>query len=175
MAKRVSNVTPEESRIILEAWMEAVPRMPDVQRTVESFERVLYSENVVWYHGPTPQSFIYLTGVMPGLGASFHALNLDGRRVLADLTGLRQTVKEIMAENDLPRLVVYVPAPLTAVTRAAKDIGFKQEGRLRRATIFNGKATDLVVLGILFEELELGADLKKKRRRRRGRRKAKKS
>ena len=170
MAKRVSEITPEEARTILQAWTQAIPRLPDAQRTLESFEHILYAENVIWYHGPTPRCYVYLTGLVPGLGASFHVLNLDGRKVLSDIVGIRTIVKEIMAENDLQRLVAYVPAPLTAVVRAAKDLGFKQEGKLRKSTYFNGKPCDVIVMGLLFEELEIN-DKPKKRRRRRGRRK----
>lgn len=169
MAKRVRDITPEQSLSVLRAWVNSLPRQPDGYRSLDALNHILYDDQAVWFHGPTDNSYIYLTGVQPGIGAQIHAISLDGRRVLADMKGLRTLIKEIMAELELPRIQCFVPAPLVNIHKMCKDIGFSQEGRLRKSAYFNGDRTDMIVFGLLFEDIEIDPKPKQRRRRRRKR------
>jgi hypothetical protein len=167
MAKRITDL--KDARLLVEAWLESLPRQPDHQRTLESFESMLFREDAAWYEGPTSSSFIFITDINQD-SAAFHALNADGKRALADIGAVRQLVKEIMSEHTLRRLVSFVPSPLNAVKRAARDIGFQHVGTLRQASMFNGKPVGLDIFDLLYEEFDIQPKRKRSRRSRRKRR-----
>lgn len=167
--ERITNLSPEESRLIALAWLESLPRQIDDYRSVEALQEIL--AGAAWYRGPG-RSYFYITGFEPHR-AAFHALNLDGRKAMRDIGPIRTIIKEIMVDLGVGRLDTTVPAPLTKVRKACKELGFKHEGCLRKFAIFNNEPTDVHVLSILFEELTTTPP--KRRRRRRGRRKKEKA
>lgn len=166
MAEKITSLTPEDSRLIAVAWLEALPRQMDMYRSIEALQEALAV--ALWYRGPG-RSYLYLTGIAPSHMASFHALNLDGRKALRDLRAIRQTIKEIMEENELVRLHSTFPTSLTKVRKACKDLGFRHEGTLRKFGYFDGQLVDVHTMSILFEEFDV--EPPKRRRRRRSRRK----
>lgn len=165
MVEKMTSPSPEDTRLLALAWLEALPRQIDIYRSAEAFQEVL--TKATWYRGPG-RSYFYITGIEPHR-AGFHALNLDGKKGMRNISAVRTTIKEIMADLQLPRLDVTIPAPLTKVRKACRDLGFKHEGCLRRFTIFDGEPTDVHVMSVLFDEYNTVPP--KRKRRRRGRRK----
>ncbi|MCB0217558.1 MAG: GNAT family N-acetyltransferase [Caldilineae bacterium] len=54
----------------------------------------------------------------------------------------------------LNRISYHIPVPNQAALQAYTKIGFKEEGRLRKAIFRDGQYHDLIVLGILAEDWE---------------------
>jgi RimJ/RimL family protein N-acetyltransferase len=56
-------------------------------------------------------------------------------------------------ELNLQRIQLHVHETNTRAVRAYEKVGFKEEGRLRRAHFVDGRYVDVIVMGLLVEEL----------------------
>lgn len=181
---RIQEMPPELFRQIAQAWMRNAANMPDMNRNLDIMDWALSPNNAAWYQGPG-NSWIFLTQIEPSHMATMHALNLDGKKVLEDMKQVHALFREAMDEFSLRRLNVVLPSPAVKVAGAAQRVGFRHEGTMREATIFDGKFADLLIFGLLRsevpdEEKEEESDSGSpppapKKRRRRRRRKAKKT
>ena len=162
-------LTPEIEDLLQEAWLQNGPSMADADRPVERLAQLLFEQSAtVWYQGPG-KSWVYLTEVTPGSNANMHALNLDGWPAV-DVVLVRKLLAEAMQENNIHRLTIAIPAPVAHIAIAAQKLGFKKEGMLREACIFNQAPTDVTVFGLL--RPDVFGPPPKRRRRRRSRRKS---
>lgn len=167
MAYRLEDPDPETRILIIRSWLDSMPRQVDSERNLDALKALWADPGVIWYRGPG-RSFLYLTDLNPGLSASLHALNLDGKRSLK-IKEARSVLLSAMNEWSLHKLNALVPSPLLKVGSAVKALGFRHEGRIREVTLFNGLFTDIDFFGLLKTELE-GKPPKRRRRRRRSRR-----
>jgi hypothetical protein len=167
VAYRLDNPDVETQALIVQAWLESLPRQVDSERNLEALRALWEDPSVIWYQGPG-RSFVYLTDLTPGVAASLHALNLDGKISLR-VKEVRNILTEAMREWSLHKLNALIPSPLVRVGSAVKALGFRHEGRIREVSLFNGIFTDVDFFGLLRSELE-GQPPKKRRRRRRSRR-----
>lgn len=106
----------------------------------------------------------YITDIRPELDALCHFSFFDGRIKGRDKLA-KEMVKYVFKEYKFRRLTAHVPlflAPCSsgngkatpAVAAFIKSIGFKPEGRIRKAAIYRNTYFDVIIFGILREEAE---------------------
>lgn len=84
--------------------------------------------------------------------AQAHVVYFD--RSVADKEELGKKVLQWLFENfPLKRLTVRVPSIYYATVRHVKTLGFQQEGRLRSAVLIGGRWVDVLIFGVLREEV----------------------
>ena len=163
-------ITGYDAKLVLQleaAWAAAVPSMVDGVRSTDHLAWLLTKSDSQWYQIEGHRAWLYITEVQPGMGATVHALNLDGWDAV-ESPDVAKTLDEIMTEHNLLRLTAVVPAPVGKLHRALKMIGFEKEGRMRKSVVFNGRPTDAVIYGHLRKEVELEKAPRRRRRKRKG-------
>jgi hypothetical protein len=65
---------------------------------------------------------------------------------------LRKTLKEKMNESGLVRVTAIVPVDASEYTAYLKELGFRQEGTMRQAILYNDQLTDAHILGFLLTD-----------------------
>ena len=149
-----------------EAWAGNAERMQDADRDVAVLDYLLFQDggDSQWYQVEGHRTWLFVRNVVPGLSASLWALNMDGP---AALPSAKITLDEIMSEFQLQRLTVSIPSPLVKVAHAAQQLGFRHEGRLRSAMVYNGRVVDADIFGLIAEDPQTPRETPKRRRRRR--------
>jgi len=95
----------------------------------------------------------YATNIKPGLDATVHYSFFDGRHHgRVDMT--KRMLVYFFKMYDFQRLTVILPKYATKKTHnfVHKSLGFKEEGRIRNATLFDGEYFDVTIFGILKDE-----------------------
>ena len=157
---------------IKSAWAANSERMQDADRDGAVLDYLLFQDggDSQWYQVEGHRTWLFVRNVVPGLSASLWALNMDGP---AALPSAKITLDEIMSEFQLQRLTVSIPSPLVKVAHAAQQLGFRHEGRLRSAMVYNGRVVDADIFGLTLNEGNTtpsqGTNETPKRRRRRRR------
>lgn len=98
----------------------------------------------------------YVTRLRPAVDADVHYTFLDGRhRGRLELT--KAMLRYVFEHYQLRRVSAEIPVYATKYSfKFVKDLGFKEEGRKRRAALFDGKWFDRISFGLLREELDDG-------------------
>jgi len=170
MAARITRMTDEAYLKIVEAWHKNSSRMCDPDKRLEVLDYRLFNDGQTqWYQGPG-QSWMYISEIVPGGNANFHALNLDGQAAV-QVEVVRLILKEMFVENDLRRMSIILPSPLVKIAHAAQQLGFKHEGRMRDAAMYGGRLVDAEIFGMTHIDIDDGKHKKRKRKRRSRRRK----
>ena len=164
---KITDLTDDLVLQLEAAWAAAVPSMVDGCRSTDHLAWLLLQSDSQWYQIEGHRAWLYITDVQPGMGATVHALNLDGWDAVGS-PKVAETLAEIMDEHRLVRLTAIVPAPVGKLHRALKMIGFEKEGRMRKSVVFNGRPTDAVIYGHLRKEVELEKAPRRRRRKRKG-------
>ena len=135
---KIQEASLELYRQLQEAWADNASRMPDADRSLDILEYLLFSDGGAsqWYQVPKHKTWVLATAVIPGLSAEVRVLNLDGASAV---NAVAPVFQEILEEFDLRRLTALVPGPLVKIAHAAQQVGFKHEGRLHNAVIYNGR------------------------------------
>lgn len=96
----------------------------------------------------------YMTNIRPELDASVHYSFFDGRhRGRVELT--KAMLKYAFERYNFQRLTVEIPRYATDKTRNFVEtwLGFRKEGRKRKAALFDGEYFDVNIYGILRSEV----------------------
>lgn len=142
---------------ILDTWDNYSHRLVDDDRTTTRLASLLRPDTgAAWYPSPTTGYFFI---EQAGL---FGNITLLGDK---DPRSWRKSVRDAMLENALARVTAWVPSPVNEYKSFLRAIGFRPEGKMKLAAIYNNQFVDLDVYGFMI-------DYKSPRRRRRGRRKA---
>lgn len=175
---KVDTLTNEVAAEIEAAWTRSWKNQPDYARDWSYVAWLLTQSDMQLYRLEGHRSWIYLTNITPGVEATMHALNLEGQGGV-DPPAARQEILNAMREFNLHRLTVTIPAAFHKLNAATKKLGFRREGKMREAAVYDGKYVDMNVYGLMRREVEhdevksVAPPLRKKRRRRRrSRRKA---
>jgi hypothetical protein len=106
------------------------------------------TDDIPWYLVDDTVFVIYK--LRPGWDAELLTLNLH--RVPRD-KGFNE-LQQIFADFELQRLTLPVPYTIKKTKRAAHRLGFRMEGKLRDATVYEGIFQDLALLGAHRETFE---------------------
>jgi hypothetical protein len=177
----ISELQEEGYAELLALWLNTDSERPDAERGQALLDHLLFDDGgaSVWHIVP-PTGVFVLTKVVPGFAANITPIAL----YTVDAETAKAELRSVMREYDLRRIQCLVPAPVHAVRKNLKQIGFAEEGTLRDGTIYNDFYADAVVMGLHRSEVEAetplptagkaGSDVGKKRRRRRRRSRRKK-
>jgi len=118
----------------------------------QAFVQQLQSRDTVWLERTDGNGILYLTNVVRGLSATGHILYWDKK-----LRGREQftldTLKWLTKAVPLLKVNVFLPEFAKAAEAFTQRLGFRKEGVLRRWSVSQGKPFDMLVYGILAEEL----------------------
>lgn len=90
--------------------------------------------------------------VIPYRSADIHLTFWD-RRFKGRWEECRQTLKWLFHKFGLVRATAVIPEIAYATHTFVKSLGFKEEGRLRKGFLYNGRYLDLCIFGILKEDV----------------------
>ena len=147
---RLEDLKSEEFTLLHEAWAIAEKERIDALRGSESLNNILFG-GAVFYRISDHKAWIYVFHIVSGLGADMALVSLDDA---VEKDAFLATAKEVMRDYDLRRLSAYVPAPVTRIQHRLGKVGFEAEGRLKDATFYDERYTDMVILGFYRSEVE---------------------
>ena len=124
---------------------------------IEPFLSALLSKNAVWFEfydtiEVKPVGVAYVTQVHNGFDAVGHFTFWDktakGREPI-----VRNLMRRVFNTYDLHRMTAKIPVYQKGVLAFARRLGFEEEGRVREAVIYKENWNDLILLGIVRDEL----------------------
>jgi RimJ/RimL family protein N-acetyltransferase len=136
----------------------------NTQRLCALFDRAALEapiESLVEQHlRATPYTFVFgdfeggaqFWPVQEGHSAFFHYAAWSPRFLRRPALA-RAVLRDAFVRWRLRRVGWLIPDRATAVRRFAESLGFKQEGAIRRGSVYSDGAGDLLVYGLLAEEL----------------------
>lgn len=119
----------------------------------QRFIRGLQAPDSIWFEREDGNGVLYLTSVVPGLHAVGHFVYWDKRlrgREESTLGVMRWAMQPEVA--GLQKVNCYIPDYAITTRKFAEKLGMKQEGKIRRWSVSNGKLFDMFVYGITKEE-----------------------
>lgn len=163
---RVKTVDAELYFKIKTIWQNEAYTREDGDRSLEAMEENLLSDpGTYWYHGPTEDTFLYLSNLHSGQWGQLHFVNVGDWGAYEDRRNLLRVLKSMSDEFNLHLLRALVPAPVNRLKSLLRHLGFSYEGRLRKRLLYDGEWVDAEAFSILAEEID-GKSRKKKRKRR---------
>ena len=118
----------------------------------EHFLQVLLNRRSLVYELGDEIGIAAATDVIPGLNANFHLVMLD-RKLAGREPLIMQVVREMFDKLQLRRLTVSFPHDRATTKKLFERMGFRREGRLRNAFPYDNELKDLIIYGLLKEEL----------------------
>lgn len=96
---------------------------------------------------------LYFTNVIPHLSAQMNVLFWDGRLIKARVHTVRQALKIAQREFKLERIGCQIKWSNAALKRFLRDVGMVYEGTLRKGWVDGDGCHDLLLFGVIKEEL----------------------
>lgn len=163
---RVKKVDAELYLLINDIWEQETFLREDGDRSKDALDQVLIEDPLTyWYHGPSKDTFLYLSDVRAGQWARLHFVNVANWEAYKDRRKALRVLKEMVEDFDLSLIRAYVPAPVRRWQSLLKHLGFIYEGRLRKRLFYNGEWVDAEAYSILSEEISGKAEKRKRKRR----------
>lgn len=113
----------------------------------------VYSLFTDLYYKVEERGLIRVNGIVPGIEAIIHTVIWDKSEPLDTARKMKEVLALTFEQYDLVRCSTSTASVNEDNIRLAKLLGFKEEGRLRKGTLYNGEWFDTVVMGILKEEI----------------------
>jgi len=104
-----------------------------------------------WFVEVGELGIVYLTNVVIGRDADLNVMFWDRRLSMDRKAAVKAIVTTAFEKFQLPRITAYVPSTSAPMPRFLRDIGFQQEGVVRRGWS-NDPPIDSVLFGMLFDE-----------------------
>jgi len=166
---RVKAVDADLYFLIKDIWQHEAFMREDKTRSLEAMEHTLIDDpGTYWYHGPSEDTFLYLSDVVPGQWARLHFVNVGNWGAYEDRRVTLRILKEMKDEFNLHLIQALAPAPVNRLKSLLRHLGFSYEGRLRKRVFYDGDWVDAETYSILAEEID--GKSRKRRRKRRSRR-----
>lgn len=122
------------------------------EKSYPYFSRRFFAKNSRWYEFIDGSGIISIEGIKKGLYAQAHTAFWD-RDFKGKVEATRGLAGHIMDIDSLLKLEVHIPDFCREALMFARMAGFTEEGRLRSRIMYNNKGRDIVVLGLLKEEI----------------------
>ncbi len=116
------------------------------------FVKSLFDTRTVILEFPPMRAIYYMTGITPKGNADVHAIVLD-RKLFGQRELYLQMISKMMVDFDLCRVTAMIPDWNSIAQNVAVKLGFKLEGVLRNWGRTNNKKNDVLLFGLLREEL----------------------
>lgn len=129
----------------------------EIEGQFERFLDVLLDPLTVWFEvydeiQGKPVGLYFLTNIYPGYEATGHFAYAD--RITQGRERMAWQMMEVCFNTyDLHRIQVEIPDYQTGTLRAARKLGFVDEGVKREAALKRGKWVDVLILSMLRSEL----------------------
>lgn len=121
---------------------------------VEQFMHHLLYDPTSWWVDMGGEGVLYLTGVMPGGNANVSVLFWDSKFNLERREVVRIVLATAMDLFELPRVTGLVHETSRHLKLFLMNVGFVLEGAIRQgALVDNGKRADLIMFGLLRDEI----------------------
>lgn len=124
----------------------------------ELFAVKIRDPNSLWLELEDGNGVLYMTNIMPHLSATAHVTYWD-RRLSARSELTMDCLRWAFEHLDLQKINLYLPHFAHRVHEFARQLGFRKEGRIRRASYSEGKLYDVVIFGITREEASNGTGI----------------
>jgi len=122
--------------------------LPDAYRTPQAFLALLTNGTTLSFELGDFQGAFWLTDVFVGWKAGIHIV-LWQKELFGRSAEAKQVIRELMHFYSLQRLEAFIPITMRSAGRYAERCGFKMEGILRQATIYDGVMTDMVAYSVI--------------------------
>lgn len=116
------------------------------------FCKSLFDPRTVILEFPPMRAVYYMTNITPQGNADVHAIVLD-RKLLGQRELYLKMIQKMMMDFNLVRVTAMIPDWNTIAQNGAVKLGFKLEGVLRNWGRTNNKPNDVLLFGLLREEL----------------------
>ena len=116
----------------------------------EDFARLLVAGNTVAFEHP--HAIILLTAIQPRLGCEIHFWTWDGVTEAEMVDVGREILAYAFETYQLERITATPPAFNKVAQNVATKLGFRFEGNVRHAFLYNGKYFDVYLYGLLKSE-----------------------
>lgn len=100
------------------------------------------------------KGMIKIGAVVRGAEANIHVVVWDRTEPVKLALTMRDILRKIFEHFDLVRLTSITSEKNEEAIRLAKAMGFQVEGKLRKASLFEGQYCDSILLGLLREDLD---------------------
>jgi hypothetical protein len=118
------------------------------------FAEQLTGRRDAWFIEAGDKGLIYLTSVVPRLGATLNLLFWDGKLTKDRREAVRSVVAEAMELFALPRIGALCPYTNLPLRQVLKKIGFVLEGVARKGYLTpDGSYIDMFLYGVTSEEV----------------------
>lgn len=141
---------------LLDAWLLNQERLADPRKPITALAQELMADNTEFAHLGGRDWLCASTVCSSSQTATITVLGSE------ESSTLRKILKEQMNQSGLVRVTAIVPVDVQEYTAYLKEIGFRKEGTMRKAILYDGELHDAHVMGFLLTD-------KRGRKRRRGR------
>lgn len=123
--------------------------------TLENFSRMFLERSNVFEELYEDDKLIGLLGLMnvhPGHTGDLHVVFWD-KSFKGRIDPIRKWLMQSISELRLQRVSAFVPDTNRPAWKFVKRLGFRIEGVLRKAAMYQGRCVNVVALGLLTEEM----------------------
>lgn len=156
---KIQEMNLELANQLMSWWIETGDCRSDEMKDPDFLYNLLFNDGGKSQFYAIPGVLFILSHIVPGSSGVVFEMGLQS---IFDAKEAKKQLIEMVREYDLKRLTFLTPSPITALSPTLKTIGFKYEGRMRHACMYNGKLADVDIFGFY--------SVKPNKRRRRGRR-----
>jgi len=119
------------------------------------FQEYLISRRDTWFVEAGKAGLIYLTHVLPRIGATLNVIFWDGHLTKDRREATKVTVATAFDLFELPRISALCPITNAPLRQMYKKIGFALEGVVRKGYLApDGGYLDMVLFGLIDEEVK---------------------
>lgn len=119
----------------------------------KAFFEIMVSKDAMFYEIGDEVGIASAVAIRPRLDAIVHLTFFD-RRLKGREKVLTDIMHEVMTKFQLRRLTAAVPCNRRIMIRYLRRLGFREEGVMRDAYLTEGRYLDMVLFGLLKEELK---------------------
>lgn len=156
---KIQEMNLELAQGLMNTWIETGDCRSDEMKDPDMLYNMLFNDGGKSQFYMIPGVVFILSHIIPGSSGVLFEMGMQG---IFDQKEAKKQLIEMVREYELKRLTFLTPSPITALSPVLKSIGFKYEGRMRHACMYNGKLSDVDIFGFY--------SVKPSKRRRRGRR-----
>ena len=158
---KLTEMNLELAQNLMNWWIETGDSRIDEFKNPDLLYSLMFQDGGKSQFYAIPELLLIVNSIVAGKNAVIYEIGILGDGY--DTREAKRELIEIVKEYNLKRLTFICPSPVTLFSTKLKDLGFKYEGRMRHAAIYNGKLCDVDIFGFY--------SVKPQSRRRRGRRK----